>query len=188
MQEKHHPIKTCKRFNTPFHAHELTFSCLNRRPFLSQTKPCLFLIESIIMAKSKHHFALWAYVFMPEHIHLLIWPNEEAYSISAIMHSIKQSTSRKAFIYLRKNNPAGLKHFVTGQKNTPYRFWMDGSGYDRNIFSNEAIKSSIDYIHNNPVKRGLVSAPGDWQWSSYKDWAGIGTGLMPIDMINIPLL
>jgi hypothetical protein len=44
-------------------------------------------------------------VFMPEHVHLLICPHKEAYSVAAILQAIKQPASRRATIYLREHNP-----------------------------------------------------------------------------------
>jgi len=120
--------KKCHRYNIPGHAHELTFSCYKRRAFLTDDTFRLYLVESIIRAKSIHQFDLWAYVFMPEHVHLLIWPRNQIYSISEILLSIKQSVSRKALLYLRKYNPQKLKLMETGQKHTLYRFWQDGGG------------------------------------------------------------
>ena len=47
-----------------------------------------------------------------------------------------------------------------------FRYWQEGPGFDRNIFSRDALAASIDYIHNNPVKRGLCQRAIDWSWSS----------------------
>ena len=47
-----------------------------------------------------------------------------------------------------------------------FRFWQEGPGFDRNIFSKDAINGSINYIHENPVKRGLCLRAVDWKWSS----------------------
>ncbi|MCO6046160.1 hypothetical protein NG895_19850 [Aeoliella sp. ICT_H6.2] len=49
---------------------------------------------------------------------------------------------------------------------TCFRFWQEGAGFDRNLFSPQAIEASIDYIHTNPVKRGLCDRATDWKWSS----------------------
>ena len=92
------PRKTCKRYDTPGDVHELTFSCYKRRPFLSKDRTCHYLAQAIAMARTKHQFHLWAYVFMPEHVHLLIWPVLSEYSISTILKTIKQSVSRKAIL------------------------------------------------------------------------------------------
>lgn len=135
-----------------------------------------------------HRFALWAYVFMPEHVHLLLWPEEENYSISNFLQSTKQSVSRKALDYLRKENPGGLKHLATGWKDRPYQFWMDGGGYDRNITDRETLLRVVDYIHRNPVRRGLVETPQEWWWSSVRQWMGIGEGPIKVDLRSLPLL
>jgi putative transposase len=53
------------------------------------------------------------------------------------------------------------------------RFWQPGGGYDRNITSIEALRAMIDYIHANPVRRGLVARPEDWEWSSARWYRGL---------------
>ena len=43
---------------------------------------------------------------------------------------------------------------------------------DRNLWETLAIHQAIEYIHLNPVRRGLVRRPEDWRWSSAADWMG----------------
>src|SRR5687767_2147446 len=76
--------KRCKRFNDPGHAHYLTFSCFQRRPFLSRDRTRQWLVDAIALSREKHEFDLWAYVIMPEHAHAIILPRREAYEISDI--------------------------------------------------------------------------------------------------------
>ena len=148
--------KTRKSFNIPGEAHELTFSCFKRRKFLGKERTCTHFLEALDLARDKHGIHLWAYVIMPEHAHVLFWPEREEYSVGSILKTIKQSVARKAIRYLREKNPAGLKLLATGHKESPYRFWMDGGGDDRNVQSLGALRKMVDYIHNNPVRRGLV--------------------------------
>ncbi len=178
--------KRCRRYNFPGHAHELTFSCYRNRAFLSSDRTCQYLADSIVQARQKHDFDLWAYVFMPDHAHLLICPRNPDYSISQILLSIKQSVSRKAIIYLKKHNPNGLKSLATGQKHRPYHFWQAGGGYDRNISSTRTIINAVRYIHNNPVRRELASSAEQWYYSSVRDWKGTGRGPIPIDFDSFP--
>ena len=51
------------------------------------------------------------------------------------------------------------------------RFWQPGGGYDRNITSMATLRAIIDYIHANPVRRGLVATAEDWEWSSARWYA-----------------
>ncbi len=118
---------------------------------------------------------------MPEHVHILIWPAKEVYSISAILKAIKQSVSRRAVAWLKSNNPEGLIWLATGRKDKPYQFWQDGGGYDRNIRNAKTLRAVFSYIHRNPVKRRLVNCPEDWPWSSARDWSGLPAGAIPID-------
>ena len=182
MCEKIKHRKRCVRYNIPGHAHELTFSCYRRKPFLTCERTCSYLVHAIMRASELHEFDVTAYVFMPEHVHLLIIPRPEQYSISDILQSIKQSVARRALNYLRKNDPEGLCQLATGQKHTRYRFWQDGGGYDRNVTTRDTLLTIVPYIHNNPVRRGLVKAATDWKWSSARDWAGNGCGPLPVDL------
>jgi len=135
MEEGQFITKKCKRFNTPGHVHELTFSCYRNRRFLLSERTCQWLIESIDKAREKYNFSLWAYVFMPDHVHLLIQPMEEEYYISNILKEIKTDPARKAIKYLKENHPLELSKLRTSQQYRKYRFWQKGGGYDRNIYN-----------------------------------------------------
>ena len=159
----------------------MTFSCYRRQRFLMRDRIRGYLAEAVAKARDKHAFDIWAYVMMPEHFHLLIWPRQQVYSISTILKSVKQSVGRRAIGWLRRENPAGLVQLATGQKDNPYRFWQDGGGYDRNIRKAKTLRMVMGYIHQNPVKRGLVERPEDWPWSSYGAWMLGQDGVIPID-------
>jgi putative transposase len=124
---------------------------------------------------------------MPEHVHLLLWPREEVYSISRILASIKQPVARRILNHVRARNPDDLGLFATGQKDKAYRFWLDGGGYDRNITTLNVLRSSLDYIHRNPVRRGLVQTPEQWKWSSFRFWAGLSDEYGLVDPETFPV-
>ena len=58
----------------------------------------------------------------------------------------------------------------TGLGKPFHRFWQKGGGYGRNYWNEKEIRDQIDYEHMNPVKRGLVENPEDWEWSSSGFW------------------
>ncbi|HOD84274.1 MAG TPA: transposase, partial [Phycisphaerae bacterium] len=181
MQDGETVRKRCQRWNTAWQAHGLTFSCYRRQAFLAKDRTRGYLADAVNRARETHGFHVWAYVFMPEHVHLLLWPAKEKYSMSLILQSVKQSASRRAVAWLRANDPAGLRLLATGQRDRPWQFWQDGGGHDRNIRNAKALRDFFTYIHYNPVKRGLVAQPEDWQWSSARDWNGLAAGPIPID-------
>jgi putative transposase len=166
--------KTCKRYNTPGDAHALTFSCFGRQPLLSSDRSKEWFLRSLSAARTKHRFALWAYVLMPEHVHLVIFPEHDPYSISDILSAIKQPVTRQALKYVRAHAPDALPRMRDERAHgkVSHRFWQRGGGFDRNLVKPEAVHATIDYVHANPVRRGLVACPEDWAWSSARFFAG----------------
>ena len=94
--------KKVKHCNEPGDAHFLTFSCYRRLPLLSKDRTRLWFVNSLAAARIKHMFDLWAWVIMPEHVHLLIWPRQPEYEIRGILSSIKQPVGTRAMAYLRR--------------------------------------------------------------------------------------
>ena len=182
------PHKTCKRWNIPGNYHYLTFSCFHRQPFLSGDHAPHWLAGAITQARTEYHFRLIAYVFMPEHVHLLLWPESRLYKISDILTHIKQPVARTARRHVEQNSPDFLERMTDLQPNgeRAIRFWQRGGGHDRNIYTAEELWEKIHTIHNNPVKHKLVSKPEDWIWSSAPDYAGERKGPLPVDNNNLP--
>jgi putative transposase len=170
--------KTCKRFNDPGHAHCLTFSCFRRLRFLAKDRSRGWFVDAVDSAREKHGFHVWAYVVMPEHIHLIVCPVEAVYDIGDILTSIKRSVVLRALAFVRREAPAFLARMEDRQPSgdTHFRFWQRGGGYDRNIIEAATLHRLIDYIHANPVRRGLCERPEDWLWSSAADYAGLRAG------------
>ena len=179
--------KTIHHYNIPCHAHFLTFSCYQQLPLLSRKRTRLWLIEAIIKAKEKYKYALWAYVIMPEHVHLLVYPMNDKYNISLFLKTLKQAVARKAKHYLKKDNPTWLNKLTVkrGSKNV-FRFWQTGPGYDRNINNENELFEKINYIHNNPVKRELALTPQEWKWSSASWYDGDRDVILSIDDFLVP--
>ena len=73
-----------KSYNDPGHAHFLTFSCFRRVEIFADDHVCDMLAQSIIRARDLREMDLWAYVFMPDHVHLLVRPRKSEYSISVV--------------------------------------------------------------------------------------------------------
>jgi putative transposase len=65
--------KKLNRYNNPYHARELTFSCYKKYPYFSDPIACKIFLDFLDNAGKKYKFELWAYVIMPDHIHLLIY-------------------------------------------------------------------------------------------------------------------
>jgi putative transposase len=137
----------------------VTFSCWMRLPGLREPNAMPILAEEVVAARLKYRFALLGYVFMPEHVHLVILPPEQM-ELGRVMGEIKSKMARRYFA-LTAIPTSGSKRV----------FW-DKRCYDHNCRSSQAVAEKIRYCHNNPVTRGLVSDPADWKWSSYNAYHG----------------
>jgi putative transposase len=175
--------KRCRRYDDPGHAHSLTFSCYRRLSLLSKDRTRIWLIDAINEARKVTGFDLWAYVIMPEHVHLLLAPRSPEVRISQILWRIKRPVGRKAIAYLESTSPDWLARLtVTHPDGTQERrFWQVGGGYDRNITEPETAWKTIEYLHLNPVRRGLVDQAEDWEWSSARWYAGLRPVPLEID-------
>lgn len=178
--------KTRKALNTEGEAHGVTFSCFKRRQFLSRDRTREFFMQALELMRKEHDVHIWAYVIMPEHVHLVLWPVYAGYKMESILSTLKLSVSRKSLAWLRNHNPEGLKFLATGQKFAPHRFWLAGGGYDRNVIQFKTLRYMVDYTHNNPVRRGLAIEPTDWEWSSAREWEQEGSGLIRLNLESFP--
>ena len=160
--------KTVRHYHDPGHVHELTFSCFQRRPLLTNDPWQAMLAERIDRALNRHGYRLTAFVFMPEHVHLLIYPLPEASEIGAVLKAIKRPFSFRIKQLLMQSRSRLLDRLTIRQRPgvRTFRFWQEGPGYDRNLTKPSTVLSAIDYLHENPVRRGLVVRAIDWKWSS----------------------
>jgi putative transposase len=109
---------------------------------------------------------------MPEHVHLLVYPGDAPERMSDFLRAVKEPVARKAIRHLKSNAPAWLARVTVREgARVRRRFWQPGGGYDRNITSIEALRAMIEYIHANPVRRGLVARAEDWEWCSARWYA-----------------
>ena len=161
------PRKKLTRYDITGHAHELTFSCYHRFDYLNDTTSCLLFLDELERARDLFKFKLWAYVLMPNHVHLLLFPYEAPYKMSKILQSIKGCASKRYGEHLKAIAPHTYQSYCIGIGDKKrFRFWQAGGGFDRNLWNAKAIHSSINYIEANPVRAELADAPEEWQWSS----------------------
>ena len=166
--------KTRRRFDQLGHARELVFSCYRGFKLLDRGRTRIWFLEALESARQEWSFDLWAYVLMPEHVHLLIHRREPEPKVGRIAGRIKEAVARRAIAFLELHAPHWLPR-ITAREGARIRrrFWQPGGGYDRNVIEPATVHQMVDYIHANPVRRGLVASPEDWEWSSARWYAGI---------------
>ncbi len=171
--------KNLKRIYGKGTLHFITCSCYRRLPLLGSARARNRLVRILREVRARYGFALYGYVVMPEHVHLLIGEPKIG-TPSTVMQVLKQRLSRE----LRRRK----RRVPVGQLALPFaktdvvlpHFWQKRF-YDFNVWSGKKIREKLEYMHQNPVKRGLVSGPAHWVWSSYNYYEGAEGPLLRMD-------
>ena len=124
------------------------------------------LAESLIRVRELVPVAVCAYCFMPDHVHAILFPQDET-KISDVMMRLKIAASRRI---------------------RPIRgvaFWQSRF-YDRALRTRGEYDEAYDYIHMNPVNRGLAGDSLSWPWSSAR-WYAEGAGPIAMDEVQLPM-
>jgi putative transposase len=134
-----------KRYQQMKHLHFVTFSCYRRRAHLEAAGAKELFEDALERIRCRYEFQVAGYVVMPEHIHLLVSePRRE--SLAVALQALKLSVVRRS-----EQRP----------------FWQ-ARYYDFNVFTESKRVEKLDYMHYNPVKRGLLERMEQWPWSSYR--------------------
>ena len=164
--------KLVKHPVVPGIARELTFSCYRKLPLLANDEHKRLLTAAIDSAMARNGFELVAFVYMPDHVHLIVFPVAEGASVSDLLYAIKKPHSARVRKAMEERGDGWLDKLMIRERpgKTTFRFWQEGSGYDRQVDSSRALLSMIEYVHANPVRKGLCNSAGDWPWSSWHSY------------------
>ncbi|PSH04368.1 MAG: transposase [Acidobacteria bacterium] len=152
-----------KRYQHSEQCHFLTFSCYQRLPRLRADQLRDLFVECLERTRRSYRFRVYGYVVMPEHVHLLVSESETEVLAKAIQ-ALKISVAQR------------MRHYA-GVGGT---FWQKRY-YDHNVRNYESFVEKLRYIHRNPVKRGLVEKPEDWEWSSFRHYMTAEAGPVEIE-------
>lgn len=178
--------KQIKHYHEPGDLHQLTFSCYQRRPLLTNPLWKQMLCQSIDRALARYEFQLIAFVIMPEHMHLLVNPTAHKCEIDRLLAAIKRPFSYRIKELLYQEQNSLLEELTIRERpgKMVFRFWQEGAGYDRNVSTRKAVEAAINYIHLNPVNRKLVTECRDWKWSSAR-WYESDGEIVDLDLPTI---
>lgn len=159
--------------------HFLTATVVNWLPVFASRPVAQILLDSLRFLQCKQRITLYAYVILENHAHLVA----EADDLSKEIGDFKSWTARAIIDWLKARqaenvlgqlNAWKLRH----KKDRDFQLWQEGS-HPQLIQGEAMMRQKIEYIHNNPVKRGYVDKPTDWRYSSARNYAGM-EGLIPV--------
>ncbi len=146
------------------HLHFITCSCYRRLPLLRTARSRDRFLSMLEQTRQRYRFVVVGYVVMPEHVHLLI-TEPEVGTPSTVMQVLKQRTARAVLPKRRCRDPRQRNLFADEAQRRA--FWQ-ARFYDFNVWTTKKQVEKLRYMHRNPVKRGLVTSPEQWRWSSYR--------------------
>jgi putative transposase len=149
-----------ERFHESKTSHFVTFSCYRRVPLLRGDNALETVELALERVRRDYQLYVYGYVFMPEHVHLLVSEPHEG-QLATVLQSLKQGVARRLL--------HGAPHF-----------W-EKRYYDRNIRDCEDFVQKLRYIHRNPLKRGLCEQPEQYRWSSFLHYATGQQGTIEIE-------
>jgi putative transposase len=154
-----------RRYYGKGHLHFVTFSCYRRLPLLRTVRARDVFVEELGKVRDEMGFRLLGYVVMPEHVHLLMSEPQQG-TPSAVLQKLKLRVARK----LRKRRRPvceGQMRLPFAEAREPPRAFWQARFYDFNVYREGKKKEKLNYMHANPVIRGLVKHARDWRWSSW---------------------
>ncbi|MBN1794261.1 MAG: transposase [Candidatus Omnitrophica bacterium] len=163
-------MSTIKRYCVKNAAYFLTTNTKGRIEIFREPKNCDLLLITIEYFKRVLDCKVYGFCVMPDHCHLAIHPFGR-YTFSYIMKMIKGSFARR----------------LNKSRDTQGTIWQR-KFYEVCILTNFDLINRLEYMHNNPVKAGLVKTPEQYPYSSYNHYIKNDYAQNPIISIDVPEL
>lgn len=135
------------------------------------------IIDSLKYCQKNKRLNVYAYVIMSNHMHMAV--SAEDNNLSDVIRDFKQFTSKHILKAIEENETESRKEWMLNMfefeakkhvRNEKYQFWTHDN-HAEELYSNEFIKQKVDYIHNNPVRAGIVNYPEEYKYSSASNYA-----------------
>ncbi|MDZ7758111.1 REP-associated tyrosine transposase [Rhodohalobacter sp.] len=162
----------------------ITSSIVEGYPVFSNPLAAQVILDALEFIQNKRSTIVYAYVIMENHIHMVIQDDKLPQQIQAF-----KSWTARAIIDLFSDNGHYLQlHKLKKAKNpshvdSVHQLWQEGF-YPKQIFDDKMMIQKIEYIHNNPVKRGFVDQPEEWRYSSARNYLGMES-LVPVTLFEL---
>lgn len=152
--------------NNPIGIFFTTATILNWNTLLGDDSYKNIIISSLQNLKNQQLLTVFAYVIMPNHMHI-IWSENEHDRKESIQTSFFKYTAHQFIQKLRSENPNLLKKFYVNKSDRKYQFWQKNT-LDIEIFSEKMFDQKLNYLHNNPLqeKWQIVDDPVKYRYSS----------------------
>jgi len=170
--------------------HFLTFSIVDWIDLFTRFEYKQLIVESLRYCCEHKGLEIYAYCLMTNHIHLLVSATAPA-KLSDIVRDFKKHTNKQIIKFI-ETEPESRKDWILyrfqyhakySTRIEKYKVWQDG--YHSIVCDYPAILlQKLDYIHNNPVKTGIVAMPEHYTYSSAGQYAG-DEGVLKVTLLDV---
>jgi len=174
--------RTRYKIYEPTHPHFVTCTILHWIPIFTRKESVQIIIDSIKFLQEKDNLKVYAYVILENHLHMVVSSDD----LHKTMQSFKQYTAKQILEMLKQSNVTRILEQLmfykkAHHKEKTYQVWEEG--YQAKLIQNEAMMiQKIEYIHQNPLKRGYVDDASYWHYSSARDYEGL-KGLLEVERV-----
>jgi len=168
------------KFRDPDALYFVSFAVVGWVDVFTRSDYSEIFIDSHSYCQAKKGLELWAYVIMPNHVHLIISRNRSA-SLQDIMRDLKKYTAGKILNAIKLNQTESRKEWMLrifqeagrhNSNNTNYQFWQQDN-HPIELSTNAMIDQKLKYLHNNPVAARIVDRAEDYLYSSARQYSGM---------------
>ena len=163
----------------------ITATITDWQPLFLHEEARRILLEDIEFYRRKYKAKILAYVIMPEHYHLVV-----DLGMPDLLHKwladIQRHTANQLSQWLRETaHPAHLIVYEhRADKGAKLAVWKE-QARAVGIVSRNVLSAKIEYVHANPVRRGLVENPADWPWSSWRSYYLGDDSVLYVDKVEM---
>jgi putative transposase len=166
------------KITNPQQAHFVTLTVLHWIPVFTRPATVNILLDSLRFL-SKEDLNVYAWVILENHCHFIL----QSKALDRDIARLKSWSAKNMIQYLAENNIRQILDQLAFYKKAhkvdhAYQFWQEGV-HPELIQDEDMMRQKIDYIHQNPVKRGYVDEAIHWRYSSARDYAGTA-GLLEV--------
>ncbi|MCO6044856.1 transposase [Aeoliella sp. ICT_H6.2] len=171
--------RTRYKIHDSAYPHFLTCTIVDWLPVFTRPEAVQVVLDSWSYLQANHRMQLFAYVVLENHLHFIASSDDLAKEVG----DFKSYTARNLIDLLKQANAQTLLKQLAFRKSAhktdrEFQLWQEGIK-PKQISSDEMMQQKIEYIHNNPVKRGYVDDPIHWRYSSARNYAGVA-GLIDV--------
>jgi len=178
------PSATWPVHTNPDHLYFITASAIQHAHIFRRKVIKRILLNSLNIGRILGQYELFAFVIMPNHIHIIVRCLED-HKPGDIVREFKKATANLILRhYEAEDNQAALTFLATSVKRSKkqaFAIWKN-EYQAKNIFSSAFLRQKLNYIHNNPTQPQwrLVEHPEEYIWSSARFYLDIGRALIPL--------